>query len=50
MGAMGDYTFIWNSIHYPGGTVPITEVLPGEDQAYEDGYNDAWTKAIRKDI
>ena len=42
MGSLVDYTFIWNTLHYPAGVVPVTEVLPGEDnpEDYKDGYND----------
>jgi hypothetical protein len=50
MSGMGDYNYIWNTLHYPGGVIPVTEVLPGEDTTYEDGYNDAWTKVIREDM
>lgn len=50
MNALGDYTYIWNALHYPSGTVPITHVRPLEANHYEDSHNDLWTKAIRKDI
>lgn len=42
-----DYTTFWNVMHYPAGVVPITEVLPEEEQGYEDGYNDILTTACR---
>eukprot|EP00350_Pseudokeronopsis_sp_OXSARD2_P001021 CAMPEP_0170553968 /NCGR_PEP_ID=MMETSP0211-20121228/11820_1 /TAXON_ID=311385 /ORGANISM="Pseudokeronopsis sp., Strain OXSARD2" /LENGTH=66 /DNA_ID=CAMNT_0010862685 /DNA_START=1389 /DNA_END=1589 /DNA_ORIENTATION=- len=31
-----DYTAFWNTLNFPGGVLPITEVMPGEDQGYED--------------
>ena len=52
MNQLCDYTFPWNALHYPAGSVPVSEVLPGEDDPckYNDRFNDLWTKAIRKDI
>lgn len=43
---------MWNVLHYPAGSVPVTEVQEGEDDptTYKDGYDDMWTKAIRKDM
>jgi hypothetical protein len=42
-----DYTMLWNVLHYPAGIVPVTEVLPGEDQGYEDSYNDSITRLCK---
>lgn len=50
MNSLLDYTFIWNVLHYPSGVLPVTQVEQGEDSSYEDGYNDIWTKTIRKDL
>ena len=52
MNSFCDYNFIWNALHYPAGSVPVTEVLPEEEDPslYKDGYEDMWTKAIRKDM
>ena len=50
MGLLYDYTFIWNLVNYPAGCVPISEVLPEEEQGYEDEYNDIITKTIREDM
>ena len=36
----------WNVVNYPVGSVPMSLVREGE-QHYEDGYNDAVTRAIR---
>lgn len=50
MGVFLDYLNIWSLLHYPVGVVPVSNVEPGEDQGYEDGINDEWTKIIRKDM
>lgn len=49
LSVMFDYTVMWNAIHYPAGTVPVTVVQEGEE-TYQDEYNDLWTSAIKKDI
>ena len=41
---------IFTITHFPVGVMPITEVLEGEDQRYDDGVNDNWTEAIKNDI
>jgi Amidase len=45
-----DYTLFWNVLHYPAGIVPVTEVMKGEDQVYEDGINDLITKKCRDSV
>ena len=50
LGALLIHTLIWSLIHYPCGVVPVTEVLPGEHQKYEDNYNDKWTRKLVNDI
>ena len=32
LGLIADYSTIWNTLAYPAGVVPVTEVLPGEDK------------------
>lgn len=49
MSMLLDYTLMWNTLHFPSGVVPVTQVLEGEE-TYEDNYNDSWTKAIKEDI
>ena len=44
---MADYFMLWNVVHYPAGVVPVTEVLPGEDQGYTDRHNDVLTHSLR---
>ena len=46
MGIMLDYTFLWNSLCYPSGIVPVTTIQKDE-QSYEDGINDGWTKLLK---
>jgi fatty acid amide hydrolase len=50
LGSLVDYTILWNVLHWPAGTVPVTEVQAGEEYGYEDSYNDRWTKAIKDDM
>mmetsp|Transcript_44810 Transcript_44810/g.43410 ORF Transcript_44810/g.43410 Transcript_44810/m.43410 type:complete len:121 (+) Transcript_44810:1089-1451(+) len=45
-----DNTIIWNLTNFPSGVVPVTEVLPGEDQGYEDSFNDRFTRGFTDDI
>ena len=40
MALNADYTAIWNTLHFPSGVVPVTEVLPEEENVYTDNYND----------
>lgn len=58
---LSDYTVIWNLLHYPAGSLPVTEVTQdealtahqislGHEYRYEDGYDDDWTRVIRDDI
>jgi Asp-tRNA(Asn)/Glu-tRNA(Gln) amidotransferase A subunit family amidase len=49
VGTLRDYQIMWSVLHYPAGTVPMT-VMRDDEISYEDGFNDLWTKAIRKDI
>eukprot|EP00347_Sterkiella_histriomuscorum_P012439 403368569 len=50
VGGFFDYMAIFTITHFPVGVMPITEVLEGEDQRYDDGINDNWTEAIKNDI
>jgi len=45
-----DYTAIWNTLHFPAGVVPVTEVLPGEENGYNDQYNDLMTSRCRSNV
>lgn len=49
VGTLRDYQIMWSVLHYPAGTVPMT-VMRDDESTYDDGFNDLWTKAIRKDI
>jgi len=46
---MLDYIFLWNSLHYPAGSFPMTTVQPSEE-TYEDHINDSWTKALKRSV
>ena len=50
MGVFLDYLNFWSLLLYPVGVVPVGKVELGEDRDYEDGYNDEWTKVVRKDM
>ena len=41
------YTFLWNLLDMPAGTVPVTRVREDE-QLYEAGANDSIAKAARR--
>lgn len=46
-GLMGEYSFIWNVTGYPSGVMPVTDVLPSEQEGYTDTYNDSWTQKMK---
>ncbi len=50
MGLNADYTAIWNTLHFPAGIVPITEVLPEEEETYSDNYNDMITSKCLSNV
>jgi len=50
MGLNTDYTSIWNILHFPAGVLPVTEVLPEEENVYSDNYNDIVTKKCRSNV
>jgi Asp-tRNA(Asn)/Glu-tRNA(Gln) amidotransferase A subunit family amidase len=50
MGLNADYTAIWNTLHFPAGVVPVTEVLPEEEKVYTDNYNDMITSKCRSNV
>jgi hypothetical protein len=50
LGLIADYTTIWNTLAYPSGVVPVTEVLPGEDQNYVDKFKDILSKRFKNSI
>ena len=41
---------MWSLLHYPAGTVPMTSVSEEDTHYADDGFNDLWTTAIRKDL
>ena len=41
---------MFNVLHFPAGSVPITEVLPGEDKDFQDNYGDVITKRCRSSV
>ena len=43
LSASCSYTFLFNLLHFPAGTVPFTRIRAGEER-YEDEWNDLWTK------
>lgn len=47
MGLMLEYIFIWNVLHYPCGSIPVTKVQDDE-QEFTDGHNDAWTHLLNQ--
>lgn len=50
MALNADYTAIWNTLHFPSGVVPVTEVLPEEENVYTDNYNDLLTSKCRSNL
>ena len=47
MGALGEYSFIWNLLGYPAGVMPVTTVLSSE-QTWTDSFNDHLTDQLAK--
>ena len=47
---IADFTTIWNTLEYPAGVVPVTEVLPGEDKNYIDRFRDVLTNKFRNSV
>lgn len=41
------YTFVWNLLNMPVGSLPIT-VVKEDEQYYESTYNDLLTRACRQ--
>eukprot|EP00743_Colponemidia_sp_Colp-15_P002422 GILK01002626.1.p1 GENE.GILK01002626.1~~GILK01002626.1.p1 ORF type:complete len:609 (+),score=87.34 GILK01002626.1:56-1828(+) len=41
------YTFLYNLLHYPAGTVPVTTVR-ADETVYSDTFNDRYTKLAAK--
>lgn len=45
------YCFIWNYLNFPVGAVPVTKVLPAEEQGgYQSKFEDKITKTLRLNI
>lgn len=47
MGLMLEYIFMWNTLHYPCGSIPVTTVQDDE-QTFSDDWNDGWTKLLKQ--
>jgi len=49
LGFFAYYTMLFNVVGYPAGTIPVTEVLPGEDtpENYADAHNDIYTRKLK---
>lgn len=47
LASVANYFFIWNVVHYPAASVPITEVQENEEGFYMDTHNDILTRKIR---
>jgi len=47
MGLMGEYIFMWNTLNYPCGAMPITAVQ-NDEQDFTDSHNDGWTKLLNQ--
>ena len=45
MGLMLEYMFMWNVLHYPCGSLPVTTVQ-SDEQDFTDKYNDGWTRLL----
>jgi fatty acid amide hydrolase len=50
IGSIGNYLVLWNIMHYPAGTIPVTEVKTGEDENYSDAFGDWITRDIKRTI
>ena len=50
LGLIADYTTIWNTLAYPAGVVPVTEVLPGEDKNLIDKFRDMLSSKFRNSL
>ena len=45
MGLMGEYIFMWNTLNYPCGAMPITTVRKDE-AGFWDVHADGWTELL----
>jgi len=52
LGLIADFTTIWNTLAYPAGVVPVTEVFPGEDdpKGYIDKFRDILSKRFTNSL
>lgn len=52
LGFFAYYTMLFNLLGYPSGSVPVTEVMAGEDipTAYADAHNDIYTRTLQSSM
>ena len=50
LGSASHFNYLANLVDAPAGVVPVTKVLKGEDQVYQDDINDNLTDIIRSDM
>jgi Amidase len=50
LGLIADYTTIWNTLSYPAGVVPVTEVLPEDNLNYTDKFNDILSMRFKNSV
>lgn len=47
MGVTLDYTFLWSTLEYPAGVLPVTTVQ-SDELKFEDDFQDGWTKLFNE--
>lgn len=47
---IADYTTIWNILEYPAGVVPVTKVQEGEDEKFDDSWNDMLSSRFKNSL
>lgn len=47
MGLMAEYIFMWNTLNYPCGSLPVTTVQ-ADEQDFTDSHNDGWTSLLKQ--
>jgi len=43
-------TYLFNVLHFPAGTVPVTQVRQDECELLESEHNDSWTSTFRESL
>jgi len=44
IGGLNIYMALFNALDYPAGIVPVGEVKEGEEEGFDDGFNDKLTQ------